>query len=82
MASLKSYEDWRHCITQLCGIPLDGTDVERRLAELRDPTNHATWKFLETWGDEHHRRVVAWFEQARGEMAETSPTSAVSGTAG
>ncbi len=69
MLALKSYEDWKHCITVLCGIPLTEPYIEQRLAELRDPSNGTTQKFVTMWGEDHRLRVVGWFEQAQQEMA-------------
>ena len=36
----RTYDDWKYCITVLCGIPLDLAYVEQRLAALRDPSGH------------------------------------------
>ncbi len=66
--ALKSYEDWKHCITVLCGIPLTASFVEQRLTDLRDPADHKTQKFVATWGEQHHLRVIEWFEQAQREV--------------
>ena len=77
--SLKTYDDWKHCITVLCGIPLTQTYVEQRLAALRDPADHHTQKFIATWGEAHLARVIGWFEQAQREKGETNTGSAPSG---
>ena len=66
--SLKTYDDWKHCITVLCGIPLEQAYVEQRLAALRDPADYGTQKFVATWGEDHLARVIAWFEQAEREL--------------
>ena len=79
--SLKSYEDWKHCITQLCGIPLTGPYIEQRLTALRDPADHTTEKFVAMWGEPHRLRVIGWFEQAQQEMGGTATASAQSGQA-
>ena len=68
MQSLKTYDEWKHCITVLCGIPLTSAYVEKRLSELRDPADHGTKKFVATWGDAHLARVIGWFEQAEREL--------------
>ena len=77
--TLKTYEDWKHCITQLCGIPLTGPYIEERLTALRDPADVMTQKFVEMWGEQHRLRVIGWFEQAQQEMAGTNTASAPSG---
>ena len=79
MRPLKSYEDWKHCITQLCGIPLTGHFIEQRLTSLRDPADTMTQKFVEMWGEQHRLRVIGWFEQAQQDTARTNAGSASSG---
>ena len=66
--SLQTYDDWKHCITVLCGIPLTSAYVEDRLAALRDPADHGTQKFIAAWGEAHRERVIGWFEQAEREI--------------
>ena len=68
MQSLKTYDEWKHCITVLCRIPLTPAYVEERLAALRDPADHRTQKFIATWGEAHLARVIGWFEQAEREL--------------
>ena len=64
---LSTYNEWKHCTTQLCGIPLTSNYIEKRITELSDPNNHHTKKFVESWGEEHLKRVIGWFEQAKKE---------------
>ena len=66
--SLRTYDDWKHCITVLCRIPLTPDYVEQRLAALRNPDDHGTQKFTATWGEAHLARVTGWFEQAKREL--------------
>lgn len=68
MDSLKTYDDWKHCITVLCGIPLTPAYVEQRLTAFRDPADYSTQKFVATWGEDHLARVIGWFEQAEREL--------------
>lgn len=63
-----SYEDWKHCITVRCKIPLTPEFVSKRLAVLSDPHDATTARFVQLYGDAHRLRVVQWFEQARGEL--------------
>lgn len=76
MLALKSFEDWKHCITVLCGIPLTEPYVEKRLTELRDPANTTTQKFVAMWGEQHRLRIVGWFEQAQREIGGVSTDGA------
>ena len=66
--SLDTYDDWKHCITVLCRIPLTLAYVEQRLAALRDPDDNGTQKFIATWGEAHLAHVIGWFEQAEREL--------------
>ena len=68
MQSFQTYDDWKHCITELCRIPLTLTYVEQRLTALRDPADHGTQKFIAAWGEAHLARVIGWFEQAEREL--------------
>ena len=68
MQPLNTYEDWKHCITVLCGIPLIPDYVDQRLAALRDPADDKTQKFIATWGEAHLARVIGWFEQAKRDL--------------
>lgn len=70
MKSLSTYEDWKHCITEICKVPLTQEFVATRLRELRDIQDYNTKKFIGSWGERHRRRVVAWFEQAETELSQ------------
>ncbi|MED5389534.1 MAG: hypothetical protein VX793_11815 [Pseudomonadota bacterium] len=37
-----SYAEWRHCITDICGLPLTETFVRERLAALDNPNDPMT----------------------------------------
>ncbi len=66
--NLNTYDEWKRCITVLCGIPLTTDYINRRITDLNDPSNQHTQQFIETWGDGHLRRVIGYFEQARREL--------------
>jgi len=72
MLPLRSYEDWKHCITVLCGIPLTGRYIEQRLIALHNLSDYTTQRFVAAWGEEHRLRVIGWFEQARQEVEGNS----------
>lgn len=65
---LRSYEDWKHCITKACGIPLTHGFIARRIAALDDPRDHGTQRFIQTWGETHLAQVKSWFRQADAEL--------------
>ncbi|PZU12333.1 MAG: hypothetical protein DI606_09645 [Sphingobium sp.] len=64
-----TYDEWKHCITVLCRIPLTPAFVEARIAALANPRDYGTLRFVETWGEAHRDRVTAWFLEARAELA-------------
>lgn len=65
-----SYDEWRLCITVLCGIPLTSGFIEQRLTALANPNDHVTRRYRELWGDEQLSRIRLWFVQARDDLAE------------
>lgn len=67
MPPLTTYEEWKHCITVLCAIPLTKDYIAQRLAALRDTNDYTTQRFVETWGEDHLKQVINWFETAEGE---------------
>lgn len=76
MRPLRTYDDWKHCITDICKVPLTADYVAARLKELRDTENFDTKKFVSSWGEQHRQRVVAWFEQAETELAGDASSKA------
>ncbi|MEM9966732.1 MAG: hypothetical protein AAF755_01385 [Pseudomonadota bacterium] len=64
-----TYEEWKHCITVKCDIPLTPQYVTERLAALNDPLDYQTQQFVDRWGATHHAQTIAWFEQAAKELA-------------
>ena len=65
---LDTYEDWKNCITVICGIPLTAEYIDMRLVDLNDPKSFHTQRFIETWGKPHLQRVISWFKQAKSEV--------------
>ncbi|MEM1263824.1 MAG: hypothetical protein AAGH76_15610 [Pseudomonadota bacterium] len=63
-----TYEQWHHCITQECGIPLTREFVAKRLAVWRDEKSQETQRFRRLYGDDHWRTVIGWFERAESEI--------------
>lgn len=66
---LETYDDWKHCITVECGIPLTAAYVDERIAALKNPNDHHTRKFRSEWGDAHLAKVIGWFEAAKREVS-------------
>jgi len=65
---LTTYEDWKHFITVSCGIPLTSEYIQERIKDLNNSTDYGTRKLIETWGEDHCKKVIAWFEKARSEI--------------
>jgi hypothetical protein len=70
----QTYEQWRHCITVECGIPLTPSFIERRLATWRDAQGEETARFRQLYGDAHWRAVIGWFERAEREASTDKST--------
>ncbi len=65
----RNYEEWKHCITVKCKIPLTADYVEKRIAALSNTQDRTTARFIALYGDEHRLRTIEWFKQARAEVA-------------
>ena len=57
-----SYEEWVHCITVECGLKLDPSYIQTRIAALNDPRQEHTRQFTRLYGDAHRERVIQWFQ--------------------
>ncbi len=64
----QSYDEWQHCITVECGIPLTASFVAQRLAILGDKEAQETRRFRNLYGDDYWQLVVGWFERAAKEL--------------
>ncbi|MEM1388950.1 MAG: hypothetical protein AAF748_11145 [Pseudomonadota bacterium] len=65
----ESYDDWKHCITVKCGIPLTTDYVQERIAALSNQNDFHTQKFIKRWGSSHHARTLTWFQRAAEELS-------------
>jgi hypothetical protein len=57
------HDDFKHCITERCGIPFTSAHAREWFAALSDQPDYQTQKFRETCGDAHLERVIGWSEQ-------------------
>ncbi|MEM6481242.1 MAG: hypothetical protein AAF922_02105 [Pseudomonadota bacterium] len=64
----QSYQEWEHCITVECGIPLTPDYVAERIEALQDTNDHHTQKFIEQYGEAHLTRTLAWFREAQEKL--------------
>lgn len=69
----RSFEDWHHCITVKCGIPLTADYIRKRLDALNDPKAYETEKFTKLYGDAYRQQVISWFTRAH-ELVGTRET--------
>ncbi len=60
----ETYEQWHHCITVECGIPLTPEFVAQRLKVWKDENLEETARFRRLYGDAHWRQVIGWFERS------------------
>lgn len=63
----ESYAEWRHALTNRCGINLTQDYARSRIAALRNPNDPHTKEFTTTYGDAYLSQVIQWFEQAERE---------------
>lgn len=66
----KTYDEWEHCITVKCGIPLTPDYVSKRIEALQNTGDYSTQKFIQQWGEAHHQRTLAWFREAEGRLTQ------------
>lgn len=65
-----TYEEWEHCITVECGIPLTAEYVAERIEALQNMGDYHTQRFISRWGQEHHARTLAWFREAEEQLGQ------------
>lgn len=68
----QSYDEWQHCITIKCGIPLTPDYIAMRIAALENTRDFHTEKFVARWGATHHARTLGWFREAQTRLAGPS----------
>ncbi len=63
-----TYEEWEHCITVKCGLPLTRDFIAARIAALENPHDDHTRKFVATWGEPHRAQTLQWFREAAARL--------------
>ncbi|MEM9878316.1 MAG: hypothetical protein AAF862_03450 [Pseudomonadota bacterium] len=66
----QTFEEWEHCITVKCGIPLTLEYVKGRLQALENTADYQTQKFIEYWGEAHYAQTVGWFREAERRFSQ------------
>lgn len=64
-----TYDEWEHCITVECGIPLTAEFVADRIKALQNMRDYHTQKFIARWGKAHHAQTLTWFREAQERLA-------------
>ncbi|MEM6796681.1 MAG: hypothetical protein AAF725_22100, partial [Acidobacteriota bacterium] len=62
-----TYEEWRYCITEKCGLALTESYIEERLKALRSPRDPSTKRFRKIYGQGRLDQTIRWFEKAQAE---------------
>ena len=63
-----NYDDWKHCITEKCGIPLTKVFVEERLASFENSNSEHTKRFIRIYGEKYTAQIISWFNLAKHEL--------------
>lgn len=63
-----TYDEWHHCITEICGIPLTEAYIRKRIDALNNHRDYMTTRFVELYGESQRQQTLAWFEQALSEV--------------
>lgn len=59
----QTFEQWKSCIINDCGISLTKDFAQRRLAVYQDRENPETQKFGSLYGEKHLHNIISWFKQ-------------------
>ncbi|MCC5795760.1 MAG: hypothetical protein JJU48_00365 [Methylophaga sp.] len=63
-----NYNEWHHCITKICRIPLTESYIRERISALNNEQDYMTSRFVELYGEEQRQQTLLWFEQALSEV--------------
>lgn len=58
-----NFEQWKHCITEECGIDLNPGFAGERLLVYTNPEHPETRNFVRLYGEEHLRNIINWFSK-------------------
>jgi len=59
----KSFQDWKICIEQRCGIPLTPDFAKTRLSIYSNGSLPETQRFVKLYGDEHFSNIKKWLNR-------------------
>lgn len=58
-----TFEQWKECIQQDCGITLTKQFARERLTVYENAENAETKKFITLYGEHHLLNIIQWFQQ-------------------
>jgi hypothetical protein len=59
----RTFEEWRTCIVEDCGINLTKDFAKKRLTVYQDSENKETQTFVSLYGKQHLNNIVYWFKK-------------------
>lgn len=59
-----TYQEWRDCIVNDCGIALTETFIQQRLDILKSESHQETKRLVSLYGKAHLEKLIAWFTAA------------------
>ncbi len=65
-----TFDEWKHCITIDCGIPLNASFVQQRITELTNEGDAQTKHFIKLYGRPYHKQIIEWFGRALSEQTK------------
>lgn len=60
-----TYEEWKHCIIEDCGLKLTPDYISERISALNNEQDEHTRQFVKLYGTQHLKQVISWFMQAQ-----------------
>ena len=60
----QSYEEWKNCIENDCGIPLTKDFIEKRLSVFENRSNPETKKFIQLYGSQYLDNIIYWYKRS------------------
>lgn len=65
-----TYDQWVHCITVKCRIPLTAEFARARIAILGNATSPESVRFVRLYGESHRERVLEWYQRVLNSSKE------------
>lgn len=57
----QTFDQWRSCIENQCGIRLTKHFAKHRLAVFRNAEHPETLRFIEIYGKNHLQNIINWY---------------------